>query len=33
MKRNSVSRKLGRDTHPERSTGILGEEESCKEVM
>ena len=33
MRRGAVSQKLGRDTHLERSTGILSKEECSKEVM
>ena len=33
MKRNFVSQKLGRDTHPERSEAVLNEEEHSREVI
>lgn len=33
LRRSIVSQKLGRDAHPERSAGILSEEEHSKKVL
>ena len=32
VRRSAVHQKLGRDTHPERNGGVLGEEECTVEV-
>lgn len=32
MRGSTVFQKLGRDTHPERSVGVLSEQECSKEV-